>query len=117
MISRTTRFLNGGCFDSGSRAAYTVRMKHICILGATGSIGQQTLEIIAAFPDRFSVDSLSANSQVELLAKQARRFHARVAVIMQADLLPALRDALAGSDTIAQVGMSALEEIAASPKK
>lgn len=90
-------------------------MKRICILGSTGSIGQQTLEIIAAFPEHFSVDSLSANSQVELLAEQARRFNARVAIITQPELLPALRAALTGCDTVAQTGMPALEEIAASP--
>lgn len=88
-------------------------MKRICILGSTGSIGQQTLEIIAAFPEQFAVDSLSAHSQVDLLAAQARRFHARVAVIMQEELLPALRTALAGCNTVAQAGMPALEEIAA----
>ena len=89
-------------------------MKRVCLLGSTGSIGRQALDIIAAFPDRFLVDALSAHSQVELLAQQARRFDARVAIIMREELLPALRAALAGSRTRAEAGMSGLEEAAAS---
>lgn len=46
-------------------------MKSVCVLGATGSIGRQTLDIIAAFPERFQVSALTAHASVALLAEQA----------------------------------------------
>lgn len=88
-------------------------MKSICVLGSTGSIGRQTLDIVAAFPLHFRVTSLAADSQVELLAAQARRFRADTAVIYRAELLPALRELLAGSETRVLTGMEGLCEIAA----
>jgi len=88
-------------------------MKSVCLLGSTGSIGRQTLDIIAAFPDRFRVFALSASSQVELLAAQARRFAAPVVVIMREELAPALREALAGTGTRVLAGMEGLQAIAA----
>jgi 1-deoxy-D-xylulose-5-phosphate reductoisomerase len=85
------------------------------LLGSTGSIGCQTLDVIAAFPDRFRVTALSAYSQVDLLADQARRFHASTAVIAREDLIPALREALAGTHTRVLGGMEGLCEVAANP--
>lgn len=90
-------------------------MKSVCLLGSTGSIGCQALDIIAAFPERFSVQALSACSQVELLAEQARRFHAPIAVIMRKELAPALRELLAGTSTRVLAGMAGLVEAAADP--
>lgn len=90
-------------------------MKSVCVLGSTGSIGQQTLDILAEFPDRFAVSALTANSQVELLATQARRFRPRCAVIMRTDLAPVLADALAGTETRVLAGMSGLLEATADP--
>ncbi|MHB0937603.1 MAG: 1-deoxy-D-xylulose-5-phosphate reductoisomerase [Armatimonadota bacterium] len=88
-------------------------MKSVCLLGSTGSIGRQALDIIAAFPERFRVSALSAGSQVELLAEQARRFNAPAAVIYREELAPALRDALAGTGTRVLAGMEGLLEVAA----
>ena len=85
-------------------------------MGSTGSIGRQALEIVAAFPDRFGITALTAHSQVGLLAEQARRFHAGTAVIMREELLPELRAALTGCDTVALAGMAGLEEVAAAPE-
>ncbi len=90
-------------------------MKSVCVLGSTGSIGTQALDILAAFPDRFRVTALTAHRQVELLAEQARRVHAGAAVIMDEALLPALRAALAGTETRALAGMDGLLEVAAEP--
>ena len=53
-------------------------MKQIAILGSTGSIGQSTLKIVEAFPERFSVTSLAAGSNVELAFEQARRWRPRL---------------------------------------
>ncbi len=52
-------------------------MKRIVILGATGSIGRQTLDIVRAFPEEFEVIGLAAGSNVELLAQQMQEFHPR----------------------------------------
>ena len=56
-------------------------MKNIAILGSTGSIGTQTLQVIDANPGRFNVEVLTANNQVELLARQARKFKPNMVVI------------------------------------
>jgi len=88
-------------------------MKSICVLGSTGSIGRQALEVIAACPQRFHVRSLAACSQVDLLAEQARRFGVETAVIYREELAPALREALAGTPTRVLVGMDGLRETAA----
>ena len=91
-------------------------MKTVCVLGSTGSIGRQALDIIAAFPDRFQVAALTAHSQVSLLAEQARRFNAPVAVIMREELAPRLCEELAGMRTRVLSGMAGLEEAAALPE-
>ncbi len=53
-------------------------MKRIAILGSTGSVGTQTLDVIAAFPDRYSAHSLTANTRVDLLERQIARFRPRM---------------------------------------
>jgi 1-deoxy-D-xylulose-5-phosphate reductoisomerase len=50
-------------------------IRKICILGSTGSIGRNSLEVIAALPDRFRVTGLAANTSIDLLSDQIRRFH------------------------------------------
>lgn len=60
-------------------------MKRIAILGSTGSIGTQTLEVIAAFPDRYSAHSLTAHSRLDLLAPQIERFRPRVVAVGDAE--------------------------------
>ncbi|PKQ62732.1 1-deoxy-D-xylulose-5-phosphate reductoisomerase [Labilibaculum filiforme] len=85
--------------------------KHIAILGSTGSIGTQTLEVVEANPDEFIVDVLTANTNIELLIQQAKKFHPDVVVIACEEKYAALSEALkeepikvyAGIDAIAQV--------------
>ncbi|BAX80377.1 MAG: 1-deoxy-D-xylulose-5-phosphate reductoisomerase [Labilibaculum antarcticum] len=85
--------------------------KHIAILGSTGSIGTQTLEVVEANPDEFVVDVLTANKNIELLIQQAKKFHPDVVVIACEDKYAELSEALkdepikvyAGMDAIAQV--------------
>ena len=55
--------------------------QRVCILGSTGSIGTQTLDVVRLYPDRLKVDALTAMSNVEKLAEQIREFMPRVAVI------------------------------------
>lgn len=85
--------------------------RHIAILGSTGSIGTQTLQVIEANPDRFCVEVLTANNNVDLLIEQALKFRPDCVVIANEEKYPLLRDALqhedikvyAGADAIAQV--------------
>ena len=85
--------------------------KQIAILGSTGSIGTQALQVIAAHPDRFAARVLTANNRWELLAEQARQFMPAAVVIANENYYPALRDSLAdlpiavyaGADAFCQV--------------
>jgi 1-deoxy-D-xylulose-5-phosphate reductoisomerase len=85
----------------------------VTILGATGSVGRSTLDLVARHPDRFELVALTAHRDVAGLAELARRFGARQAVIGDPALLGALRDALAGTDVAAAAGDAAIEEAAA----
>lgn len=85
----------------------------VTILGATGSIGQSTLDLIEREGDSFEVVALTAKSDVAGLAEAARRTRARRAVIAEPGLYGALVDALAGSDTEAAAGPDAIVEAAA----
>lgn len=89
--------------------------KTVTILGATGSIGLSTLDLISRHPDRFRIDALTANSNVADLAALARRHGARMAVIADASLYRALKDALSGSGITAAAGPEALVEAASGP--
>ena len=60
-------------------------MKRIAILGSTGSVGTQTLDVITAFPDRYSALSLTANTRVDLLERQIARFRPRVVAVAGGD--------------------------------
>lgn len=90
-------------------------MKSICLLGATGSIGQSTLDIVERHPDRFRIVALSANSQVDMLAELCLKHRPQYACIAQESLLPELKAALqrAGVTTEAVAGFPALEQLAA----
>ena len=60
-------------------------MRHICVLGSTGSIGVSTLDVIRAHSDLFKVESLTAHSNIELLAKQCAEFKPRMVVLGSAE--------------------------------
>ncbi|MDR0973940.1 MAG: 1-deoxy-D-xylulose-5-phosphate reductoisomerase [Prevotellaceae bacterium] len=68
--------------------------KQIAILGSTGSIGTQALEVIAAHPERYEVYALTANNRVDELIRQARTFHPEVVAIANEAHYDTLRDAL-----------------------
>ncbi len=73
-------------------------MKNIAILGSTGSIGTQTLQVVEANPDRFSVEVLTANNNVDLLVEQALKFKPDCVVIANEEKYTFLRDALKDED-------------------
>ena len=90
------------------------RMRTIVILGATGSVGQSTLDLIARNRDRFEVMALTAHRDVAGLAAAARRVGARRAVIADPAAYRALQNALSGSGIEAAAGDAAIIEAAAS---
>lgn len=85
--------------------------RQLAILGSTGSIGTQALEVVSEHPDRFEVYALTANNQVDLLINQARKYMPEVVVIANEAKYPELKEALedlpikvwAGSEAITQV--------------
>ena len=87
-------------------------MKRVSVFGATGSVGQSTLDLVRRQPDTYRVVALTANSDVDRLASVARESGAQVAVIGQSHLYGALRDALAGSGVEAAAGEDALVDAA-----
>ncbi|NJC07157.1 1-deoxy-D-xylulose-5-phosphate reductoisomerase [Polymorphobacter fuscus] len=85
------------------------------ILGATGSVGSQALDLVARNPGRWSVEALTANSDVDGLARAAIACGARFAAIADASAHAALRDALAGTDVETGAGPEAICEAARRP--
>ncbi|RYG92182.1 1-deoxy-D-xylulose-5-phosphate reductoisomerase [Loktanella sp. IMCC34160] len=90
-------------------------MRRISVFGATGSIGQNTLDLIARDPDRYDVVALTGGQNIDQLARDAIRLRADVAVTADPALLPALRDRLAGSGVEVAAGEPALIEAAQRP--
>ncbi|MBO9445129.1 1-deoxy-D-xylulose-5-phosphate reductoisomerase [Ruegeria sp. R14_0] len=88
-------------------------MRKISILGATGSIGQNTVDLIDRDPTAYDVVALTGGANINKLAEDARRLNADVAVTAYEDRLPDLRAALAGSNVEAAAGPKALAEAAA----
>ena len=88
--------------------------RNIAILGSTGSIGTQALDIVRENPDHFEIYALTANENIDLLIKQAEEFSPEVVVIANENKYTQLKEALqhlpvkvwAGSESIAQVVQS-----------
>ncbi|MEH1853955.1 MAG: 1-deoxy-D-xylulose-5-phosphate reductoisomerase [Nostoc sp.] len=73
-------------------------MKAITLVGSTGSIGTQTLDIVTQYPDQFQIVGLAAGNNVAMLADQIRQFRPKIAAICSEDKLPALKEAIIGLD-------------------
>ena len=89
--------------------------RRVSIFGATGSIGQNTIDLIARNIDSYDVVALTGASNITQLAKDAIRLNAQVAVTAHDHLLTELRSALAGSNVEAAAGKAALAEAASRP--
>lgn len=85
--------------------------KRIAILGATGSIGTQALEVVRAHPDRFEVAVLTAGANAVKLIEQAFQFNPKAVVIADESKYQEVKQALAGTDTDVLTGDVALEEV------
>ena len=90
-------------------------MRSITVLGATGSIGSSTIDLIKRNPDRYRVEALAAGRNATALARVAREVRARVAVIADPAAYDTLKEALSGSGTEAAAGAEALVEAAVRP--
>ena len=71
-------------------------MKQLSILGSTGSIGVSTLEIVAAYPERFRIVALTAGKNLELFARQIRQFSPRIAAVASSADIPQLKELCSG---------------------
>ncbi len=89
-------------------------MKLISILGSTGSIGTQTLDIVAQYPDQFQAIALAAGNNIELLAQQIRQFKPEIAATYYEEKLPELRAAIADLENppIILAGAEGVAEVA-----
>ncbi|MDD3030013.1 MAG: 1-deoxy-D-xylulose-5-phosphate reductoisomerase [Alphaproteobacteria bacterium] len=87
--------------------------RRVVILGSTGSVGQQTLDLIGRNKDAYEVLALTAKRNVDRLVEQAKTFGAKRAVIAEDGLYGALKDALAGTEIEAAAGAKAVEEAGA----
>ena len=90
-------------------------IRSISILGSTGSVGTNTVDLVKLTPERFSVIALSANRNVALLAEQARALKAKIAVIADEGFYNDLKEALSGSGVEIAAGRQAVIEAAMRP--
>ncbi len=106
---------SAGQAEGGSAGRDDTCVRRISVLGATGSIGQSTLDLVARHSERFEIDALTANSDAKSLATLAVRHKARIAVVADPKAYGELEDALLGTGIIAAAGADALAEAAARP--
>lgn len=97
------------------KLATTENKKNITILGSTGSIGCNTLDLISRDKEKYSVAALTANTNVAKLAQQAIAFDAQLAVIADENLLGELQEALSGTSIKVAAGDNGLTEAADMP--
>ena len=90
-------------------------MKQLAILGSTGSIGTQTLDVVRTYPERYGVYALCAHRSIDLLIKQAREFHPEVVCIADERLYEPLRDALADMPVKVWAGPEAIAQVVTMP--
>jgi 1-deoxy-D-xylulose-5-phosphate reductoisomerase len=89
------------------------KKRHIAILGSTGSIGKQTLEVIASHPDTFEVEVLTSNNNTELLIEQAKKFHPNAVVIVDESKYAFVKNALEKEFIKVYTGKESLSQVVA----
>ena len=100
--------------DSGPRSQ-AKGPRSIAILGSTGSVGCNTIDVVERYPNDYRVDALTAHSNVDRLIEQALRLKPRFAAIGDEKLYGKLKDGLAGSGILAAAGRAAVIEAASRP--
>lgn len=91
-------------------------MRKIAILGSTGSIGTQTLEVVDRYPDEFQVVALSSGKNINLLEEQVRKFHPQIVAVMETEQAKELAWRLKDLSVTVLSGMKGFQEIAAYPE-
>lgn len=100
----------------GQQAAAALESpRTVTILGSTGSVGCQTIDLIDREPGRYQVEALTANNRVDLLAEQARRLRPRYVAVADERCYRELKDALAGENIEVAAGQDAVIEAAVRP--
>ena len=92
-----------------------MRVKQLAILGSTGSIGTQTLDVVRANPDRFAVYAICAHRNIDLLIAQAREFKPEVVCIAEENLYPQLKEALSDLPIKVWAGMNSIADMVTFP--
>ena len=85
--------------------------KNVAVIGSTGSIGRQTLDIIAQHPDKFSAEVLTANTQADLLIEQALKFNPNVVVIADKIQYAKVKEALSQTDIKVFAGKESIDDV------
>jgi 1-deoxy-D-xylulose-5-phosphate reductoisomerase len=98
-----------------AQARQQPRYRSVTILGSTGSVGCNTVDLLSRQPEAFSVEALTANRNVTLLAEQARALRPRMVAIAEGNLYADLKEALAGLGIEVAAGPSAIIEAASRP--
>lgn len=93
------------------RDSFMSEKKHVAILGSTGSIGTQTLDVIQSHQDKFVVEVLTAQNNSDLLIQQARKFLPNAVVIVNENLYPEVKEALDPLDIKVYAGEQALAQV------
>jgi 1-deoxy-D-xylulose-5-phosphate reductoisomerase len=88
--------------------------ERIALLGSTGSIGSQSLDIISRFPEEFVVEVLTGGNNIDLLTKQARQFHPDAVVIGNAEHYNQLKENLRDTSIKIFAGYEAIEQVVTS---
>src|SRR4051812_11556081 len=96
-------------------AEASTALRRVTILGATGSIGESTSDVIRHAPERYTVEAVASGAKAALLAKRARELNARFAAIADPNLYRDLKDELSGSGIRPAAGTSAVVEAARRP--
>jgi len=89
--------------------------RRLTILGSTGSVGCNTIDLIERNPNRYEIVALTANRNALALAEQARRLHPSLAVVADPDAYGALKEALEGSGIEVAAGPQAVIDAASRP--
>ena len=90
------------------------REKHprrIAVLGSTGSMGTQALEVIALHPDVLQLEVIAANSSADLLIEQAKKYHPNIVVVVQEEAYRTVKEALADEDVKVFCGEESLCDV------
>lgn len=87
-------------------------MKRLTVLGSTGSIGRQTLEVAGAFPERFRVVGLAAKKNIDLLEEQIRLFHPELVAVEEEDAAKVLTGRVKGQKVHVLSGQEGIQKVA-----